>query len=83
MQENNECFDYKYEIRYRHKNIKAVIRGIIEALSIISLLIYGVELARMGINHDIALAIGVIIGGIGGYSIKELRDIYKSEVSGK
>lgn len=62
-------------IEYQYK--KQVIRGIIEALAIISLMIYGIELARMGINHDIALVIGAVIGGIGGYSFKELRDIIK------
>jgi len=55
----------------RNKN-EIIYHFIVQIIAIISLALYGIILAEEGIDHTVALVIGIIIGLIAGVKIKAL-----------
>jgi len=59
------------------KTIKTIVHGVVQLSAIFSLTYYGTTLAKLGIDSQVALTIGLLIGGIAGVSLKSLYDIVK------
>jgi len=63
--------DEKEKEQVKEINVREIISGIVTITAIIVLGIYGITLAKLGIDSQIALFLGVIIGGLGGFNIKK------------
>ena len=55
-----------------NKRNEIIYHFIVQIVAIISLTLYGIVLAREGIDHTVALILGIIIGAIAGVKIKAL-----------
>jgi len=55
--------------------VRITILSILLAITVVMLTIYGVTLARMGIDHEVAMVIGGSIGSVFGFGLKSLVDI--------
>ena len=56
------------------KTFERIMRYAVKAIAIVCLTAYGIELARLGIDSQIALFIGAVVGGIAGYTFKVKRE---------
>ena len=54
--------------------IEKIMIYVVRATAIVCLTWYGIALANLGIDSQIALAIGGAIGGIAGYTIKVKKE---------
>ena len=50
-------------------------KALVSIIGIAALLVYGIELARLGIDSTVAMVIGGTIGAVAGASIKKLKEL--------
>ncbi len=67
MSVEEEC-----EEEYKYRTVRIIMYTLLLMLAIIMLGIYGIELAKLGIDSEIAMSIGGVLGGAIGYGVKEL-----------
>jgi len=59
------------------KTLKIICASAVQLFAIYKLVEYGVTLAKLGIDSQVALAIGVMVGSIAGANVKWIIDILR------